>query len=53
MAGLVNAMVTGQNLAPKARPVIPALAPGATLLVTVEALNQLLVELKANDVIKK
>lgn len=52
MAGLTNALVTGQNYTDKSTPAVTALAGGATTAEVVTAFNALLVQLKANGLIK-
>ena len=52
MAGLTNALVTGQNFADKSAPETAALAGGATLADVIAALNALTAQLKANGLIK-
>ena len=52
MAGLVKAMVTGQNLAPKDQVALEPLAGGATLAQVIAEYNKLLATLKANGLVK-
>lgn len=52
MAGLINAIVTGQTLTLKTATGIADLAEGATAAEIVVAFNLLLAELRANDYLK-